>query len=145
MDCNLPGSSVHGIFQAIVLEWAAISFSRGSSWPWDPTWVSCIVDRRFTIWATRDVRPRVRPWKKSKSVSCFPCGSAGKESSCNAGGLDPCVGKIHRKRERLPTPVFWSEEFHGLYSPWGCKESDTTVTFTVSRSVMSDSLGLHRL
>ena len=33
MDCSLPGSSVHGIFQAIVLEWIAISFSRGSSWP----------------------------------------------------------------------------------------------------------------
>ena len=29
-------------------------------------------------------------------------------------------------RERLPTPVFWPEEFHGLYSPWGRKESDTT-------------------
>ena len=40
MDCSLPGSSVHGIFQAIVLEWIAISFSRGSSQPRDWTWVS---------------------------------------------------------------------------------------------------------
>ena len=40
MDCNLPGSSVHGIFQAKVLEWVAISFSRGSSQPRDQTWVS---------------------------------------------------------------------------------------------------------
>ena len=38
MDCSLPGSSVHGIFQAIVLEWIAISFSRGSSQPGDQTW-----------------------------------------------------------------------------------------------------------
>ena len=30
------------------------------------------------------------------------------------------------RRERLPTPVFWPAEFHGLYSPWGRKESDTT-------------------
>ena len=30
------------------------------------------------------------------------------------------------EKERLPTPVFWPEEFHGLYSPWGHKESDTT-------------------
>ena len=30
------------------------------------------------------------------------------------------------RRERLPTPVFWPGEFHGLYSPWGCKQSDTT-------------------
>ena len=49
IDCSLPGSSVHGIFQAIVLEWIAISFSRGSSQPRARTRVSCIVDRRFTI------------------------------------------------------------------------------------------------
>ena len=51
MDCSLPGSSIHGIFQAIVLEWVAISFSRGSSPPRDWTRVSCIVGRRFTVWA----------------------------------------------------------------------------------------------
>jgi len=36
------------------------------------------------------------------------------------------VGKIPWRRERLPTPAFWPGEFHGLYSPWGRKESDTT-------------------
>ena len=56
MDCSLSGSSVHGIFQAIVLKWIAISFSRGSSQPRDRTLVSRIVDRRFTIWATREVQ-----------------------------------------------------------------------------------------
>ena len=40
MDCSLPGSSVHGIFKARVLEWVAISFSRGSSQPRDQTRVS---------------------------------------------------------------------------------------------------------
>ena len=40
--------------------------------------------------------------------------------------LETWVGKIPWRRERLPTPVFWSREFHGLYSPWGHKESDTT-------------------
>ena len=55
MDCSLPGSSVHGIFQARVLEWVAISFSRRSSWPRDWTQVSRIVGRRFTVWATREV------------------------------------------------------------------------------------------
>ena len=49
MDCSLPGSSVHGIFQARILEWVAISFSRGSSQPRDQTPVSCIAGRRFTI------------------------------------------------------------------------------------------------
>ena len=52
MDSSLPGFSVHGIFQAIVLEWTAISFSRGSSRRRDQTWVSLIVDRRLTFWAT---------------------------------------------------------------------------------------------
>ena len=52
MDYSLPGSSVHGIFQAIVLEWIAISFSRGSSRPRNWTPVSCIVDRHSTVWAT---------------------------------------------------------------------------------------------
>ena len=47
MDCSLPGSSVHEIFQAIVLEWVAISFSRGSSQLRDRTWASRIVDRCF--------------------------------------------------------------------------------------------------
>ena len=56
MDCSLAGSSIHGIFQAIVLEWVAISFSRGSSWPRDGTQVSHIVDRCFTVWATSEVR-----------------------------------------------------------------------------------------
>ena len=42
MDCSLSGSSVHGIFQTRVLEWIAISFSRGSSRPRNRTWVSHI-------------------------------------------------------------------------------------------------------
>ena len=42
MDCSPPGSSDHGILQARILEWVAISYSRGSSWPRDWTWVSCI-------------------------------------------------------------------------------------------------------
>ena len=53
MDCSLPRSSVHGIFQARVLEWVAISFSRGSSWPRDQTQASRTVGRCFTVWATR--------------------------------------------------------------------------------------------
>ena len=54
MDCSLPGSSLHGILQARVLEWVAISFSRGSSRPRDRTWVSLIPGRRFNLWATRE-------------------------------------------------------------------------------------------
>ena len=54
MDCSPQSSSVHGILQARVLEWVAISFSRGSSRPRDWTQVSCIAGRRFNLWATRE-------------------------------------------------------------------------------------------
>ena len=57
-----------------------------------------------------------------------PCGSAGKESTCYAGDLDsiPGLGRSPGEGERLPTPVFWPGEFHGLCSSWGHKESDMT-------------------
>ena len=54
MDMSLPGSSVQGIFQARVLEWVAISFSKGSSQPKDQTQVSHIAGRHFTVWITRE-------------------------------------------------------------------------------------------
>ena len=52
MDCSPPDSSVHGIFQARVLEWGAVSFFRGSSQPRDRTLI-CVSGRCFTLWATR--------------------------------------------------------------------------------------------
>ena len=54
MDCSLPGSSVHGILQPRILEWVAIPFSKGFSWPRDWTWVSCIVGRFFTTWVNME-------------------------------------------------------------------------------------------
>ena len=65
MDCSLPGSSVHGIFQARVLEWVAISFSRGSSWSRDWTQPSRIIGKGFTLWATREV-PSQLIWKHKR-------------------------------------------------------------------------------
>ena len=53
MGYSLLGSSVHEILLATILKWVAISFSRGSSWPKDQTWVSCIAGRFFTNWAMR--------------------------------------------------------------------------------------------
>ena len=55
MDCSLSRSSVHGILQARVLEWVAISFSRGSSTPRNQTQVSHTADRFFTSWTTREI------------------------------------------------------------------------------------------
>ena len=46
-------------------------------------------------------------------------------------GFDPWVGKSPWRRERLPTPVFWPGEFHGLYSPWSHKELDMTAQLSL--------------
>ena len=54
IDCNPPGSSVHGILQGRILEWVAVLFSKGSSQLRDQTQVSCIAGRSFTVWATRE-------------------------------------------------------------------------------------------
>ena len=58
VDCSLPGSSIHGIFQARVLEWVAISFYSRSSQSRDRSQVSSIVGWHFTIWVTREVLQR---------------------------------------------------------------------------------------
>ena len=54
MDCSPPGSTVHGILQARILEWVAMPFSRGSSWPRNRTQVSCIAGSFLTNWAMRE-------------------------------------------------------------------------------------------
>ena len=54
MGCSPPSSSIHRIFQARIVQWVAIAFSRGSSWPRDRTQVSSTAGRRFTVWATRE-------------------------------------------------------------------------------------------
>ena len=56
LDYSPPGSSVHGILQAGILEWVAISFSRGSSWPRDRTLVSHIAGRCLNLWTTTACR-----------------------------------------------------------------------------------------
>ena len=73
-DCSLPVSSFRGILQARILEWVAISFSRGSSWPRNCTQVSCITGGVFTVRATRDSLlgrcPRsVERWERSSPGS----------------------------------------------------------------------------
>ena len=54
MDRSPPGSSVHGILQARILEWVVILFSRGFSKPRDQIRVSYIGGRFFTVWVTRE-------------------------------------------------------------------------------------------
>ena len=70
VDCSLPCSSVHGIFQARILEWLAISFSSGSSQPRDRTQVSHIAGRLLTVWATRDVMTNLDSTLKAETWLC---------------------------------------------------------------------------
>ena len=64
MDCNPPGSSVHGILPAGILEWVAIAFSRESSLPRGGTLVFCVSGRFFTVWASReDNKPWIPSWR----------------------------------------------------------------------------------
>ena len=94
MDCSLPGSSIHGIFQARVLEWVAISFSSGSSWPRDWTQVFHIVGRRFTVWATREVQ--LAP--NSCRLHYIVC-----NLTCSNGGCG--VGKVWGKGMGIPSTI----------------------------------------
>ena len=86
MDCSPPVSSVHGILQARVLEWVAISFSRGSSWSRDRTrvsWISCIgrwifftteppgKPRQFRGGDIRAMRKKDFPWICRVLLKCF--------------------------------------------------------------------------
>ena len=56
---------------------------------------------------------------------------------CGRPGFYPWFGKISWRREQLLTPVFWPGEFHGLYSPWGCEESDMTEGLSFSLSILA--------
>ena len=87
MDCSLPGS-IHGIFQARILEWVAISFSRGSSRPRDRTQVSRLVGRCFTIWATREISiKKLRPWHLLPSLHANRWGKSGNTGRFYTPGL----------------------------------------------------------
>ena len=72
VDCSLPGFSVHGLLQARTLEWAAIPFSRGFSWPRAWTKVSCITGGFFTIWATREIPMIYLKYRTNQLFKIFP-------------------------------------------------------------------------
>ena len=77
-------------------------------------------------------------YKNNKKTFIFPNSTPGgsevKAAACNAGDLVsiPGSGRSPGEKERLPSPVFWPEKFHGLYSPQGRKELDTTARLSLS-------------
>ena len=101
--CSPPGSSIHGILQARILEWIAISFSRGSPWPRDWTQASRIASRCFNLWATREV-----PLLIISSVQ-FSC-------SVMSNSLQPHESQHARPPSPSPTPGVYSKSC--LLSRW---------------------------
>ena len=84
MDCSLPGSSVHGILQARLLEWVAVPVSRGSSQPRNRTQVSHIAGGSFTVWATKEAQEY---WREEAYPSSRGSSRNWTEVSCIAGIL----------------------------------------------------------
>ena len=114
VDCSLQCSSVHGIFQARVPEWVAISFSRVSSQPRDRTWVSRIVGRCFTIWTTREDN---NSWSLPKLVSIESVMPSNRLILCCPLLLLPSVFPSIRvfSNESVPHngwPKYWSFSFN---------------------------------
>ena len=70
MDYSLPGSSVHGILQAVLQEWVAVPFSSGSFQPRDQSQVSLFASRFFTIWATRETQLNSKQYTNISGVPC---------------------------------------------------------------------------
>ena len=101
MHCSPPGASVSGIFQARILEWVAISSSRGSSWPRDWTQVSCI------SWISRQILYHCATWEDlnwPQKLVKWPR----RLRPHRAGSLDPCP---------LVGPAFWLNFFDIKYLP----------------------------
>ena len=163
IDCSLPGSPIHGIFQARILEWGAISFSKRSSQPRNWTQASHIVGRHFTIWATRDVRFNI---KVKSLVKCllndsinflnwylhfyfylfrvsmdspifwgFSSSSVVKNVRCNAGdlGLIPVLGRSPRGGHGNPLQYSCLENSKDRGAWWA-----TVHGVTKSRTRLSD-------
>ena len=144
MDCSLPGSSFHGIFQARILKWVAISFSRISSWPRDWTWVSCIVGRHFTFWATyKGILLLVSHWVMSNSLqpldlqhARLPCAFSWQNS------ISLCTASFHIPRPNLPvtpgvswlptsafqSPIMKRTSFLGVSTKRSCRSSQNCST-----------------
>ena len=120
MDCTLPGSSVHGILQARILKWVAISSSRGSSWLRDWTCVSCIAGRFFTT------EPSGKP------ASPTWCGLKYREFtiSCNWKNSD---------RPGVLRPGFWLSSSRILAPLADC----SFILFHVGRMTISTSRSQH--
>ena len=118
IDSSLPGSSIHGIFQATILEWVAISL---------------LIEIAHLPMDSPPGGSQVAQWVKIRPA---------KESTFRWHGSDPWVGKIPWRRAWKPSLVFLSGESHGQrslggYSPYRCKKPDMTEQLGVDAHINS--------
>ena len=124
-DCSLPGSSVHGILQARILEWVAISFSRGSSRPRNRTRVTCIAGGFFADWAMREAHDMSRLTKFLRALRAPEWSSPGalhplspkasvSTTSCAMGHL-ASTRRLLKVNSSDWTQLSWASP--GLWSP----------------------------
>ena len=133
MVCSLPGSFVHGEsplwdFTGKNIGVGCHFLFQGTSRLRDWTQVSCIAGKVFTLWVTREGMGHRLQYSWASLVAWLVKNLPAMQETWvqSLGWEDPL------RREWLPTPVFWSGEFHGLYSSWGLKESDTTEQLSLS-------------
>ena len=133
MDCSLPGFSVHGIFQARVLEWVAISFSRGYSWPRDWTQVSCIAGRRFTLRAVV-----IRIEHLNSIFFFFSLNTVLQTFALFAGLTPPGLVGWDPLRGALPSDgIQFTEYCYPLPNPWD-KEGFSTELLSIVAVIISN-------
>ena len=109
MDCSPPGSSIHGIFRATVLEWGAIAFSHIQTYMY--LYIYITPGASLVTQMVKNPPVMQDTWDH------------------------PWIGKILWRRKRQPTRIFLLRKSHGQkslagYSPWHCKEADTTERLT---------------
>ena len=135
MDCSLQDSSAHGIFQARILEWAAISFSRGSSWPRDGTRISCVGRWILHHWAMKESQNYT--WGALKFTQLFPGLKHWTFKMSQAKILEHVTSGLHFPIHiRFPiqfNSVQWLSHFQLFVTPWTTARQ-ASLSITISQS-----------
>ena len=158
MDCSLPGSSIYGISKARVLEWVAISFCRGSSWPRDWTHVSCTNRLIVHHWTTSEAQMAgyylvlINHWMSISRPIAFVLRSfhlvkISKTMISNNATLCGALAIRHYAYESFKGIISFIPVNKFRRSPFNNKKTETQkkVAMCVIHSVVSDSLQPHGL
>ena len=120
MDYSPPGSSVHGIFQAGILEWVAISFSRGSSWHRNQTHILCIGRQILYPWDTRETCYVWLPRSKSLN-SAHTQGEENQCLSCQGRMVKECLDTFLQLPHSSSSGFRWTSLPERCLWPWNMK------------------------